>query len=329
MLIKYGHNITKLGLIFVPLCVKEIFIMTYLYKSLILLLICFTLTSSIQSQDSQPLATVKIGDRQYHLHHVQSGETVFRIAQFYKVGVQDILQSNPWGPDSILMTGQVLKVPVQPLPIKGVAPADLKPAGSSHYVVVQPGQTLFGIARDNGLTVAQLQAYNKLDSLHIRIGDILYLQPPAPVSSQPVAAAPQKPKEDMPLVEKPLSVAIQQDISSKAVGTPGADMALAEQFRASQQVNSQLLTQRGSAGTLTTSNASMRSSFYCLHRHAPIGTVVRIQSLVTNKSTFVKVLGKLPDTEENKPFMLRISEAAAAELGITMEKTFVESSYYE
>jgi LysM repeat protein len=306
--------------------------MTSVHK-LLLLFLFFAITAKGFSQSFQTLATVKIDDKKYHLHLVQSGETVYRIAQFYKVGVQDVLQSNPWGADTILMIGQVLKVPVEPLQnipkVQEFKPAPpIKSAGQLEFIVVEQGHTLFGIAREYQLSVAQLQQWNKLDSLNIRIGDTLYLRPPGASPAKATTAG--KPvKQDVPLIEKPLSVAIQQDIQSKAALAPEKTGSLAEQFRSGQNDGKSLLSQRGSAGNLSTTNASMKSSFYCLHRSAPIGSVIRVQSLVTNKTTFVKVLGKLPDTEDNKPFMLRLSEAAVSELGITMEKTFVEASYYE
>lgn len=73
-------------------------------------------------------------------------------------------------------------------------------AQTSPVHVVQPGDTLFKIARANGLTVAQLKAYNELDSDVISIGQELVLQPRAasPAEESPLTEAPSDPPAELP-----------------------------------------------------------------------------------------------------------------------------------
>jgi histone H3/H4 len=48
---------------------------------------------------------------------------------------------------------------------------------------------------------------------------------------------------------------------------------------------------------------------------------------MNNKTIRVKVIGKLPDTGENKNILIRISESAAKQLNALDEKFLVEITY--
>lgn len=73
-------------------------------------------------------------------------------------------------------------------------------AQSSPAYVVQSGDTLYKIAREHGLTVAQLKAYNALDSDVISVGQQLVLRPTAadPVEEAPITEAPPDPPVESP-----------------------------------------------------------------------------------------------------------------------------------
>jgi len=330
--------------------------------------ILFSFSVLVSSAQSNPLATVKIGDKKYNLHLVQTGETIYQLSKRYQVGVTDILYSNPWGSDTVLLAGQVIKVPVKPLipvyksetvPIVSPVSEEVKPKvaepvlppvivspppvtltastpslNTAAFIVVEKGMTLYGISKQYNLSMAQLMGWNKLDSLKIKIGDTLLIRSPSlsKMENQPKTKTTDKPandaNNDKPLTDKPLSVTMQQGIDETSASVEAA-AALKDKFIESKSGNTNQVTQRGSAGTLQSSNAYMKSANYCLHRTAPTGTIFKVQSLVTNRISYVKVLGKLPETPENLPFMIRVSDAVAKELGISTEKTFVEVSYYE
>ena len=46
-----------------------------------------------------------------------------------------------------------------------------------------------------------------------------------------------------------------------------------------------------------------------------VGTIVRITNPSTNKSIYAKILGQLPEMKESAGLTIRMSNAAAAELG--------------
>lgn len=59
------------------------------------------------------------------------------------------------------------------------------PTSASH--TVKQGDTLYSLARNNGLTLDQLMAYNNLSSYNIPVGTVLYFTPQAKSNSQVVA----------------------------------------------------------------------------------------------------------------------------------------------
>ncbi|WP_051221267.1 LysM peptidoglycan-binding domain-containing protein [Eremococcus coleocola] len=82
--------------------------------------------------------------------------------------------------------------------IEAIQSALAKPTENSHHTsnlsnqtsashTVKQGDTLYSLARNNGLTLDQLMAYNNLSSYNIPVGTVLYFTPQAKSNSQVVA----------------------------------------------------------------------------------------------------------------------------------------------
>lgn len=80
-------------------------------------------------------------------------------------------------------------------------------AAAPQTVQVKPGQTLYRIARQHGLSVAQLQQYNGLKSTTITVGQVLRLGPAQPAAKKPLPKKPVtvKPVAAKPAAKKPVS----------------------------------------------------------------------------------------------------------------------------
>ncbi len=70
----------------------------------------------------------KIGGKEYYLHSVKSGQTLYSISKVYNVSIEEIEKLNPDVKKDGLKTGHVLGIPVRPLPEQKV----------EEPVVVQP-----------------------------------------------------------------------------------------------------------------------------------------------------------------------------------------------
>ncbi len=71
----------------------------------------------------------------------------------------------------------------------------------------------------------------------------------------------------------------------------------------------------GAAGTFKSSSGWQDGKYYALMNNVPVGTIVRITVSSSGKSVYAKVLGQLPDMKESAGLTIRMSNAAAGELG--------------
>ncbi|MBS1659847.1 MAG: LysM peptidoglycan-binding domain-containing protein [Bacteroidetes bacterium] len=83
----------------------------------------------------------------------------------------------------------------------------------------------------------------------------------------------------------------------------------------------------GAAGTFKSTSGWSDGKYYALMNNIAVGTIVRVNDAATGKSVYAKVLGQLPDMKESAGLAIRISNAAAAELGQGEGRFNVEIKY--
>ncbi|MBK7433599.1 MAG: LysM peptidoglycan-binding domain-containing protein [Chitinophagaceae bacterium] len=76
-----------------------------------------------------------------------------------------------------------------------------------------------------------------------------------------------------------------------------------------------LQQQDGMAGVFKSTSGWQDGKYYCLHNALSPGTIIRITNGATGKSVYAKVLDVIPDIKQNDGLLIRISNAAASELG--------------
>lgn len=120
---------------------------------------------------------------------IQRGDTLFRIATDNGVTLVDLRAANPQISGDLIQPGDLLTLPncepgsgqiAPPLPtVEPTLPAP-GPGGQTSYEI-QPGDTLFNIARRFGVTVDAIVAANQISNPdRLRVGDTLIIPPPAP-----------------------------------------------------------------------------------------------------------------------------------------------------
>jgi LysM repeat protein len=120
------------------------------------------------------------------IHVVGAGETVFSISRLYHVKPDELMRINGIIDASKLQTGSRLVIP-SPVAIT----TNTSPQNLTNYKVVK-GDTLFNIAKSNGISLQTLLDINKFPSNHvIKAGDIIKLPAQeATVAKNPVKNAP-------------------------------------------------------------------------------------------------------------------------------------------
>mgnify|MGYP001044058013 FL=1 len=98
-----------------------------------------------------------------HFHYVARGETLFGIARRYGISATALLDANP-GLAAKLGAGQTLRLPLEQSADPPAAEIKLVSYASNQRpmgdYLVQPGDTLFGIAQRHRVSVAELQTLN-------------------------------------------------------------------------------------------------------------------------------------------------------------------------
>ncbi len=92
-----------------------------------------------------------INDIIYKRHRVRRGDTVYLLAKEYGTTTGNIMQLNPNITDvRNIQIGSILTIPIPP--------------ANSFIYVVRPGDTVYRIAQNNGLTVEDIMKYNYIES---------------------------------------------------------------------------------------------------------------------------------------------------------------------
>lgn len=117
-------------------------------------------------------ASANDGDRQ--THKVRKGETLSSIASRYRCGVNDICAWNGIK-GHIIREGQILVLYTDPaVAAEKARSAQQDGSGGTNYHVVQQGDTLWDIAKRNGLSVQELKELNGLGNQNqLKIGQKL------------------------------------------------------------------------------------------------------------------------------------------------------------
>lgn len=155
---------------------------------------------------------------------------------------------------------------------------------------------------------------------------------PPPVKPKPIKRAP---------IAKPAPVAAQvvtQDPPpAPAPVAPAATTATTARYAGEGVFHPDYLSQTdngrktrgggGLAGTFKSTSGWDNGKFYALMNNVERGTVVKVTNLGNNKVVFVKVLGDIADIRENAGMVIVLSDAAAAQLGISNDRFTSELSY--
>ncbi len=327
-------------------------------------------TCSLQAQTATPA---------YISHTIAPGETLSGLAKQYHTTVGNIMRLNHMNTKSVLTLGEVVKIPTVKTPSAPVVHPTAavardttmitRPAPPGHLIpimhTVAKGESLYTLSKKYKTTVAEIKAWNKLNSNIIVDGHSLivgyagttnaFLPPPAPpAQSQPEAntlqdtiiqqQTIQQPSQDTttaqptagstPLpIASPPSATVEQ-IQKPQAAAPVVDMANipAEGYFTSSfgigMAGHKLQTVSGTSMTFKTTSGWDDKKYYILINNVPPGSIVRVLS-ADNKVIYAKVLWGITGMKENEGLDFRISAAAAAALGESNAKFPLSVTLYE
>lgn len=113
------------------------------------------------------VGTEVVNGKTFILYRVEPKETLYSISNSYNVSVEELVQHNP-ETEAGLKEGAILRIPYRPEAVE---------AGAYH--LVEKSETLYSIARQYGISVADLKAWNNLPTDAISLGDKLRVEGPS------------------------------------------------------------------------------------------------------------------------------------------------------
>lgn len=233
-------------------------------------------------------------------HTVVKGETLYSISKKYKITIDQLKQWNGIY-ESGIKPGQVLVVSTAPV------------GAQTRSTTTPVKQTEQSTVKADTLKKQTTNAYeNNNGKAAVVVG-----------SGATVNANGVKPEEKTYTPGKPdygtevqkATVAADEPASNN---TPSGGFFAAQYNKTSQEIS-------GTAGIFKSASGWSDKKYYVLMNNIDANTIVKIT--VGSKIIYAKVLGPLPEVKEDNGLVLRLSNAAAAELGINDPKFNVVVSY--
>jgi LysM repeat protein len=254
------------------------------------------------------LGLKKENNKSYIVYKVENKQPLYSILKHFNLSLTEFKQINP-EVNIPINSGEIIFIPIHYLdeatngliaPIKNVEKTVVKKQEESKRTdsgihIVLAKQSLLTIANLYKLTMADVRKWNNLTSDVLKEGQRL-------------------------LVEAPKNLVI--DKSSLLTG---------KNDQATEEIKLDLKETEGLKKTIETGIAELievpdnSGKYLALHKSAPIGTLVLVKNLANNQSIWVKVIGRLPNSDAK--LIIKLSPKAFERLNAVDKRIRAEISY--
>lgn len=143
---------------------KKIFVLFTVFA-----VICGTGTVKAQVSGDKSSQIVRIADKDYYLHTVSAGQTIYSLTKLYGISSEQLYEYNPAVKENGLKAGEVVKIVCTDVPEVTLTRRKMQKTFSIHNV--QIGETTYSIAKQYSLSVKTLIEDNPgIDPTHLQIG---------------------------------------------------------------------------------------------------------------------------------------------------------------
>ncbi|NQW76841.1 MAG: LysM peptidoglycan-binding domain-containing protein [Cytophagales bacterium] len=277
-------------------------------KNLILfILLCLGITSAFGSPIDS-LGLKKDNNKTYIVYKVENKQPLYSILKHFNLSLTEFKQINP-EVNIPINAGEIIFIPIHYLDeatnalIAPVKPAEkvvakkqeeIKPTESSIHIV-SAKQSLLTIANLHKVTMADIRKWNNLTSDVLKEGQRL-------------------------LVEAPKNFVIDKSTLLGSKNDKGIE-ELKSDSKESDGLKKTIET--GIAELIEVPDNS--GKYLALHKSAPIGTLVLVKNLANNQSIWVKVIGRLPNSDGK--LIIKLSPKAFERLNAVDKRIRAEISY--
>jgi LysM repeat protein len=261
------------------------------------------LSSSLDS-----LGLKKENNKTYLVYKIGAKQSLFSVLKRFNLSLTEFKQVNP-EVEIPVNSGELVFIPLHYLdestntlgnvakPIeKPTAPVE--PAKNNGIHIVTAKQSLLTVANLYKVTMAEIRKWNNLTSDVLKEGQRLIVA--APAATTPIDKSALLPAKGSEEAKTPTPVAEQPDANGmrKTIETGMAE----------------LIDVPDNSG-----------KYLALHKSAPIGTLVLVKNLANGQSIWVKVIGRLPNTDSK--LIIKLSPKAFERLNAVDKRIRAEISY--
>ena len=277
-------------------------------KNLILfVLLCLGITSAFGSPIDS-LGLKKDNNKTYIVYKVENKQPLYSILKHFNLSLTEFKQINP-EVNIPINAGEIIFIPIHYLDEATnalIAPAkplekvvakkqeEIKPTETGIHVV-SAKQSLLTIANLHKVTMADIRKWNNLTSDILKEGQRL-------------------------LVEAPKNLVIDKSTLLGSKSDKGVE-ELKSDSKESDGLKKTIET--GIAELIEVPDNS--GKYLALHKSAPIGTLVLVKNLANNQSIWVKVIGRLPNSDGK--LIIKLSPKAFERLNAVDKRIRAEISY--
>ncbi len=238
------------------------------------------------------------------IHTFQSKQTVFSLAKFYGLKINELYYYNPEINGKEPKAGQAIKIPIPNRAI--VRERDAKFNIKQYCPVfyqVQKSEGLKKIAEGHfNMKTDTLKKRNKLTADNLKLGQKVLV---GWISLKGVSA-------DMRSVKGPALLRTLMGLKSQ---------------HQTESIGKKVLTKKGVA--FWQKDSKIGGDLYALHRDCPINSVIAIHNPMKNKTIYAKVIGNIPAGAYDSSVEVIVSPKVAKLLGALDPKFFVKIKYYK
>lgn len=239
------------------------------------------------------------------IHRVEKGETLSAISRRYKATLGSVYKNNP-GSEKGINAGQEVRIPYvgkvpssKPTPSipKTAVPASNKSDADQIHIVAEK-ETLYSISRKYQVRVDDLISWNQLSGSGLKPGQKLVIK------TFNLSIVPDEPVSQKSVESSQVKFLVEETSKPPVVVPKPTAQPMTVNETEKNEMGYALLYERSGDGR----------KYLAYHRTIPEGTVLRVRNKDNKKEIFVRVAGKLPDSESSD-VLIRISRAAWEKLG--------------
>ncbi len=317
--------------------------------SLFVVVLLFSISAFTQS--TPLLVQLDNNNNPYLSHSIGPKENFYSIGRIYNMSPRVFAPYNGLELTSPLSIGQQLKIPLTEVNFWQTGTRKENETVIPVYHVVKQGELLTRVSQLFKTDNASIKSWNNLNNDAVSVGSKVIIgflkvdktlsslaaqgmnvrsEPTLVKQEQKVEVKKEEPKKQEPIVVKK-EEPVKQDRPKQEVKKEEPKMEVStasysgngffrDEFNRQTNNGKRVSGNSGAGSVFKSTSGWSDGKYYVLVDHVEKGTIVMIKNPSNGKAVFAKVLGGVEETSPGSGLMFRLSNAAAAQLGISAEK---------